>query len=103
MWTPLTQALVAELKKLQVSSVTTDKKEMIVRCPICGDSKKHTNSAHLYIKLDIDEDSLHTYYCQKCKSKGAVDSSFLKLLDNGFIANPLSDNLPANELPINPE
>ena len=26
-----------------------------MRCPVCGDSYKHANSSHLYIKLDVNE------------------------------------------------
>jgi hypothetical protein len=80
LWSPLTQELVNLLKTLPVSDVTTNKKEISVRCPFCGDSKKNIRSSHLYIKLDVQENEAHTYYCQRCKSKGIVTSTLLKML-----------------------
>ena len=80
MWTDLTKELVDKLKTLKVWSITTNKCEISVRCPICGDSYKHSSSSHLYIKLDVKENEPHTYYCQRCKAKGIVNSDFLKLL-----------------------
>lgn len=79
-WTPLTQQLVDKLKTLKVYSLTTNKKEISVRCPHCGDSYKHSNSSHLYIKLDVQDGEPHTYYCQRCQAKGIVNADFLKQL-----------------------
>jgi hypothetical protein len=80
MWSELAQAIVDELKKLPVWDVTTNKKEISVRCPFCGDSKKHRNSSHLYVNLVPRGDEPHTYYCQRCKAKGVVNSALLKQL-----------------------
>ena len=76
MWTDLTKELVDKLKTLKVWSITTNKCEISVRCPICGDSYKHSSSSHLYIKLDVKENEPHTYYCQRCKAKGIVKVTF---------------------------
>lgn len=80
MWDEITEELVSKLKSLRVWNLTTNYKDIAVRCPICGDSRKHANSCHMYIKLDIGDDEPYTFYCQRCKAKGIVDSSFLKLL-----------------------
>lgn len=80
MWTELTQELVNKLKTLRVWSLTTNKKEISVRCPVCGDSYKNARSSHLYIKLDVSEGEPHTYYCQRCRAKGVVNTDFLKQL-----------------------
>lgn len=85
MWTPLAEHIVSILKTLPVWDVTTNKKEISVRCCFCGDSTKNANSSHLYVKLVVDEKEPHTYYCQKCKAKGIVTSQLfkqLKLFDN---------------------
>ena len=76
-WSSTTQLLVNKLKTLKVWNLTTNKKEISVRCPICGDSYKNARSSHLYIKLDSE---VHTYYCQRCKAKGVVTPDFLKQL-----------------------
>lgn len=80
MWTELTTELVNKLKTLRVWNFTTNKKEISVRCPICGDSYKNARSSHLYIKLDVLDGEPHTYYCQRCNAKGIVNTSFLKQL-----------------------
>lgn len=79
-WTPLTDTLVTHLKTLPVHSLTTNRKEIAIRCPICGDSYKNSRSTHLYIKLDVQDAEPHTYYCQRCKAKGIVNQEFLRQL-----------------------
>ena len=41
------------------------------RCPICGDSV-HYKSAHLYIKIPWDNNSVSWYYCHKCNNSGVI-------------------------------
>lgn len=77
-YTETTIKLLSSLKKLPVCYVTTNKKEANVRCPACGDSKKSSKSAHLYIKICPDKGEPYKYYCQKCKNKGIVTPEFLK-------------------------
>ena len=79
-WTALTNDLVNQLKTLPVWDLTTNRKEISVRCPHCGDSYKNARSTHLYIKLDVQEGEPHTYYCQRCKAKGIVNQEFLRQL-----------------------
>lgn len=79
-WDQVTDELVKSLKTLQVWNLTANRKDIAVRCPLCGDSKKHQNSCHLYIKLEVADDEPYTFYCQRCRSKGIVDREFLKML-----------------------
>lgn len=50
------------------------KKEILMRCPLCGDSD-NPKSAHFYISLDDTKPIF--YYCQKCKGSGIVTHSSL--------------------------
>ena len=50
------------------------KKELLMRCPLCGDSE-NPKSAHFYISLDDTKPIF--YYCQKCKGTGIVTHSTL--------------------------
>ena len=72
--------LIQELSVLPVHMLTTNQKEIVIRCPDCGDSRKHGNHGHRYINIDIHSDRFLQNYCQRCKSKGYTDYEFLKSL-----------------------
>lgn len=55
-------------------------KEIVMRCPFCGDSIKHSNKGHLY----IGENNLaFLYHCKRaeCNATGIVNKSFLESLN----------------------
>ena len=47
-------------------------KQYRTRCPLCGDSKKNENTGHLYIKIDISENSPIEYHCFLCEEGGIL-------------------------------
>ena len=51
--------------------------QVSIRCPICGDSVKHENSAHCYVGL-IDGTGPLVYHCWINECSGMVDYEFLK-------------------------
>lgn len=51
-------------------------KEILVRCPFCGDSQNQ-HHAHLYIQKKYP----FTYFCQRCFSKGSVNPEFMEKVD----------------------
>lgn len=51
--------------------------QIAIRCPICGDSVKHENSAHCYVGLYKGELPL-VYHCWINECSGVVDNNFLK-------------------------
>jgi hypothetical protein len=63
-------------EKLSFCKLTSDKKELIIRCPYCGDSSKTHNHGHFYIALD--KENYFPYYCQKCNSSGIINRNFFK-------------------------
>jgi hypothetical protein len=52
----------------------TGKTELNTRCPYCGDSIKDKTHAHLYIEVKEP----HRYFCQRCDSRGILNSDTLK-------------------------
>jgi hypothetical protein len=63
---------------------TTNKKEVRVRCPYCGDSKKDPSHAHLYIEMRPP----FKFYCQRCSTAGVLNQQTLR--DLGVVNNDLS-------------
>lgn len=53
---------------------TTNKKELRIRCPYCGDSKADKSHAHLYVQMKPP----FQFYCQKCTTKGVLCSETLR-------------------------
>lgn len=51
-----------------------------IRCPICGDSDKHPEHTHCYIKCGYDPNEPLLYKCHLCNAKGKVDKWFLQQL-----------------------
>lgn len=52
-----------------------DAEHIVVRCPICGDSKKHHDGAHCNIWFRDDQPLI--YHCWICEESGLVDREFL--------------------------
>ena len=51
---------------------------LYIRCPLCGDSIKHTDKCHCSIWMQDDAPLI--YHCWICESSGIVDENFLHLL-----------------------
>jgi len=56
---------------------TSNRKEIRVRCPYCGDSQKNRNDAHFYIEMKIP----FKFYCQRCNTGGILTQDTLKDLE----------------------
>lgn len=70
-----------KVRKLILDSVrpaylSTNKMEISVRCPFCGDSRKSKSSAHLYISMKPP----FMYDCKKCHSHGVLNEDLLRRL-----------------------
>ena len=58
-------------------------KQIVMRCPICGDSKKDPNKTRFYIKIDLDTDEPILYHCfnGECGASGFLNPSILRTLN----------------------
>ena len=66
---------------IQIEPHKEGESEVVVRCPICGDSIKSEFSTHLHIKVDIDDDEMPLiYHCFRCDASGILNSDMLKEL-----------------------
>jgi hypothetical protein len=65
------------LKSKKPSYQTTNRKEVRVRCPYCGDSKKEKNHAHMYIEMSAP----FRFYCQRCNTSGVLNQQTLRDLN----------------------
>lgn len=69
-----------EFKEFLLNNIPTAKpsgsNHVICRCFLCGDSNKHSNSAHFYISLG-DNDAPYMFYCQLCNECGIITPKFL--------------------------
>lgn len=61
-----------------------------MRCPDCGDSRKHASSRHMYVSMPTEKDP-GLYYCHLCHSSGIV--THRKLLDWGCYDPELAEEL----------
>ena len=62
------------LKEKKPSYTTTNKKEVRVRCPYCGDSKTNKSSAHMYIEMRPP----FRFHCFKCETAGRLTQQTAK-------------------------
>lgn len=78
------EKIVGFLKSLPVYSESTDKTQIYVRCPFCGDSRKDSKSTHFSIKVDVREGEPMMYRCfqpdYKCGAKGIFKTDTLQKL-----------------------
>ena len=56
-------------------------KQIVMRCIFCGDSRKHTNSSHMSIKIDITDEEPILFNCFLCNIGGVLTPSILKEFD----------------------
>jgi hypothetical protein len=54
--------------------------QLSVRCPFCGDSSKHTESTHFYVKINMKEDEPVLFNCFLCGTSGIMTPSVLRSL-----------------------
>jgi len=80
------------LKYKTPSYQTSNKREVRIRCPYCGDSQKDSRAAHLYIEMKPP----FKFYCQKCSTSGVLNQSVLK--DLQIYDNTLNSSLAEGKI-----
>lgn len=56
--------------------------QIAVRCPLCGDSRKHHDSTHFGIKINVTDDKEPVMYnCFLCNESGIMTSDILRALE----------------------
>lgn len=67
------------LISLPGSKLVADNRQILLRCPICGDSV-NISSAHMYIGPLKDESKPLQFDCKKCSSTGLLDGTSLRTM-----------------------
>ena len=62
------------LSEKRVAYFNSNKGELTVRCPYCGDSVKNSNHGHMYISVEAP----FSFYCQRCETKGYLNFDTLR-------------------------
>jgi hypothetical protein len=79
------------LRTKKPSYQTTNKKEVRIRCPYCGDSKSNPTSAHLYIEMTAP----FRFHCFKCETSGVLNQEAFRdmgLFDSELALSVVSAN-----------
>ena len=76
--------LIEQLQTLPVCKPTSTRRNWVVRCPYCGDSKT-INHGHFSILIDTMSDAPLLYRCFKCNDSGIITPQVLE--DLGLYAN----------------
>lgn len=83
--------IIEQLKTLPVCKPNSIKRNWVVRCPYCGDSKTASHG-HFSIMIDVNSDSPMLYRCLKCNESGVLTSNVLEDL-HLFVSNDLERNM----------
>jgi hypothetical protein len=76
-------------------SKKVNRDQIVARCVFCGDSRRHSNGAHLYIKISEKEDEPILFNCFLCNMGGVLTPQLLKefeIRDLQLSSNLLSYN-----------
>lgn len=65
------------LNNMPGAKVCSGGKEIVLRCPECGDSTKNSKSAHLYIGIPYDNNKPALYNCFHCGTSGILTHNTL--------------------------
>lgn len=76
--------LIEHLQTLSVCKPSSTRRNWVVRCPYCGDSKT-INHGHFSILIDMTSDAPLLYHCFKCNDSGILNPQVLE--DLGIYTN----------------
>lgn len=81
--------------------VASGGREIVIRCPFCGDSKNLRHS-HFYISVPQTQDELSLYHCKLCPNHGIVDDDLLRKIgcaDSNILIDVMKHNSEVLSLP----
>ena len=87
------ELFIDELFDRGVYTKKVNESEYRTRCPFCGDSS-NLNTGHLYMNINLEENTKIPYHCFKCEESGIINDEMLSLLDiNNINLKSLINNL----------
>jgi len=94
------QSILDEIQKQSVIFHKVSYDQYRIRCPLCGDSQKNLQSAHLYLKCSLDPTEPILYNCFKCNSKGRLNKNLMEKLNISINGLSEIDNQVFNKISV---
>lgn len=78
MYTLVGQNFINAIKSIvPTAKVASGGKEVVIRCPFCGDSK-NLRHAHFYMSVPQSQEDISLYQCKRCPNKGIISDELLR-------------------------
>ena len=78
MYTLVGQNFINAIKSIvPTAKVASGGKEIVIRCPFCGDSK-NLRHAHFYMSVPQSQEDISLYQCKRCPNKGIISDELLR-------------------------
>ena len=71
------QNFINAIRSLINARPASGNKELVTRCPFCGDSKNPSH-AHFYISVPQNDMEISFYNCKKCPAAGILSDDILR-------------------------
>ena len=102
MYTLVGQNFINAIKSIvPTAKVASGGKEIVIRCPFCGDSK-NLRHAHFYISVPQSQEDISLYQCKRCPNKGIISDELLRRIgcnDSNIMIEITKHNAEVMSLP----
>lgn len=102
MYTLVGQNFINAIKSIiPTAKIASGGKEIVIRCPFCGDSK-NLRHAHFYISVPQSQEDISLYQCKRCPNKGIISDELLRRIgcnDSNIMIEITKHNAEVMSLP----
>ena len=102
MYTLIGQNFINAIKSIiPTAKVASGGREIVIRCPFCGDSK-NLRHAHFYMSVPQSQEDISFYQCKRCPNHGIVSDELLRKIgcnDSNIIIEITKHNTEVLSLP----
>lgn len=102
MYTLVGQNFINAIKSIvPTAKIASGGKELVIRCPFCGDSK-NPRHAHFYISVPQSQEDISFYQCKRCPNAGILSDELLRRIgcnDSNIMIEITKHNAEVMSLP----
>lgn len=102
MYTLVGQNFINAIKSIvPTAKIASGGKEIVIRCPFCGDSK-NPRHAHFYISVPQSQEDISFYQCKRCPNAGILSDELLRRIgcnDSNIMIEITKHNAEVMSLP----
>lgn len=102
MYTLIGQNFINAIKSIvPTAKIASGGKELVIRCPFCGDSK-NPRHAHFYISVPQSQEDISFYQCKRCPNAGILSDELLRKIgcnDSNIMIEITKHNAEVMSLP----